>query len=613
MKVKRVVALLALGLGLSAGGEVASAKDYTIDQYHVNVAIQTNGDAVVTQRVAYDFDGSFHGVYYNQDIGGIKGLVDPAVSVRTATGKTHQLAHNRSQQPNTFLTTKTKNNYKFKVFYPTRDDRVTFQYHYQLKGVVTNYKDTAELNWKIVGSAWEEDLDNVKITVQLPAKNIGRLQAWTHGPLDGDTTVNKKSGRVTMQVASVPAETFLESHMLFPTQVTAQNPNVKPQRRLKAAQEQEAQLVAEANRQREQSRRVPLVIAGIALAIGTLYLVIQWWWFRRHPVHTVKEVPPVHSFEIPPYPAATAQSILTRTTPDNAAFTAWLMELAAAGEITISPEKVGRHKTYRLTQTTKMSAANKTEDLLRFLFEKVGHQDAAGHQTVTLREINKYGNGASKKMSQKFTAWQEAELNRVKAQQFFDEANGQTQLQAWLLLIFNAILAGGGALCAAFVVWSNWRLVGFIWAAVLMAVTLGVAVKRLWHLSPYTQAGADAAGPIKGFKAMLQDIGHFDRAQVGDLILWERILPYAVAFGSAKQVIAAMQTDFSAEELATGMGFYYPLFFYGDFGNTTFASQFGHDFGGNIQSAMSSSSGGSGGFSGGSSGGFGGGSGGGAF
>lgn len=46
----------------------ASAKaddDYEITKYEVNVDILDNGDAMVRQDVAYDFDGDFHGVYYN--------------------------------------------------------------------------------------------------------------------------------------------------------------------------------------------------------------------------------------------------------------------------------------------------------------------------------------------------------------------------------------------------------------------------------------------------------------------------------------------------------------------------------------------------------------------
>lgn len=38
--------------------------------------MQKNGDVIVNQAVTYAFDGKFHGVYYDQDLKGIKGVED---------------------------------------------------------------------------------------------------------------------------------------------------------------------------------------------------------------------------------------------------------------------------------------------------------------------------------------------------------------------------------------------------------------------------------------------------------------------------------------------------------------------------------------------------------
>ena len=36
--------------------------------------------------------------------------------------------------------------------------------------------------------------------------------------------------------------------------------------------------------------------------------------------------------------------------------------------------------------------------------------------------------------------------------------------------------------------------------------------------------------------------------EVGDIVLWEQIMPYAVAFGLAKKVIKALKAEFSVAE-----------------------------------------------------------------
>lgn len=54
--------------------------DYKIDRMDVNVKILSNGDAEVTRKVYYDFEGDFHGVYYRQELPG-KGASDISVDL----------------------------------------------------------------------------------------------------------------------------------------------------------------------------------------------------------------------------------------------------------------------------------------------------------------------------------------------------------------------------------------------------------------------------------------------------------------------------------------------------------------------------------------------------
>lgn len=110
---------------------------------------------------------------------------------------------------------------------------------------------------------------------------------------------------------------------------------------------------------------------------------------------------------------------------------------------------------------------------------------------------------------------------------------------------------------------------------------------------------------------MLDDIGRFKMKDIGDLILWEDIMPYAVAFGLSKKVLKQLRLEFSEDEL-NATGFIVGSSFYST-GSDGFERNFTSSFSEGVSYGSSSSSGGSGGFSGGSSGGVGGGSGGGAF
>ena len=146
------------------------------------------------------------------------------------------------------------------------------------------------------------------------------------------------------------------------------------------------------------------------------------------------------------------------------------------------------------------------------------------------------------------------------------------------------------------------------WTSLALGIVIAILSGKyfLTH-SDYTAKGQAQVYQLRCFKAMLKDVGRFDLREVGDIVLWEQILPYAVAFGLAKKVIKALETQFDTTELEVAFGPYYALYFMGAW-DTSFTQSFATTFGN--ASAYSSATGGSGGFSGGSSGGGGGGTGG---
>ena len=120
--------------------------------------------------------------------------------------------------------------------------------------------------------------------------------------------------------------------------------------------------------------------------------------------------------------------------------------------------------------------------------------------------------------------------------------------------------------------------------------------------SAYTKEGQRLVYDIEGFRMMLDDIGRFDMREVGDIVLWEQIMPYAVVFGLAKKVLKELKVQFDFESPE-----YAPYYAYFALYNVNFSESFTQGVQTSLQSSVS---GGSGGFSGGSSGGGGGGTGG---
>lgn len=576
----------------------AQADDtYEITQYHVDVNVLKNGDAELTQKITYDFDGDFHGVYYNQDLRGIKGVSNINVSA-VQNGTTINMNQSSTGDNNTYTLEQTEDNLKIKLFHAISDETATFTYHYLLHGVVTNYKDTAELNWKIIGEKWDVPLKNVLIKIQLPQKNIKELQGWTHGKLDGQTTVKRTAGQVLIKLDENPENQFVESHLLFPNNVTPDNPNRVNKSIKKNVQRQEAELARQANEKRKRSERWSTIIKYLLLGLSLLSVGGWWLWRWRNPGNPQKPLPPVvHSYEIPEYSAEVTQAIIEDDQPNSKTFSAYLLELAAAKKIAI--KKTGTKKDdYEVVLLEENLL--KENKLLKVLFNEVGDGSK-----FSLKQLNKFGKRQrnSTKLQNSFSEWRKRVFKQARKSGYHDAVNAKLRTIAlWSTLGSSSLLV-----VTMVVFWNTW-----VFWLLLLALIVNIVVCHFYRKKrpKYSKSGWQLLYRLLCFKKMLQDVGRFDMKKVGDLILWEQILPYAVAFGLAKKVIKELQTNFSTAELETNFGSYYPIFILGT-GN--FETAFNNSFTSAITSNSTSASGDSGGFSGGSSGGFGGGSGGGAF
>lgn len=586
-------AFLAIFLALQTTTDVKADK-FTVKNYDVTVDIKKDGNADLTQKIVYDFQGDYHGVYYNQDLKGIKGASDPVVTYNNGAGA-KTLVNNDSNQNDTVKVTRTDNSMDMKVYHAVDSEMVTYTYKYQLYGVITNYLDTAELNWKIIGNGWDNDLNNIKLTLNFPEKKITQLQAWTHGPLAGHTEVDKKNGQVVMTLDELPANQSVESHVIFPTTVTADNKNVvnkKAKARILAAEKSKAE-AANARRQREKNFYwIMMAIAGVVIVIIYLYQFIK---LHKNPGQKHQIPTPLHHFfDEPEFIPSFTEVILDRQSKANSnSLTADLLNEVGYRRMKI--DKIG--KDYQIT-----ALVPPTNEFFKYLIEKIGDG-----KSVCLKDIRKFARGNDDKMTKKFDKWAKdaakgrekyLDLSNMNLVDSFKSSTIAVDIVLGIMLMISLILSSKVLLSSAILV-----VIGLVaW------IPYAIIKKKI---TPYTDLGEEEVNKIRAFKRMLEDIDDIKMAEVGDIILWERFLPYAVIFGVSDKVIKALKVNFGADVVNNSAIAYYYI------GSSSFLNSntgFQTAFTGAISAGGSSSiSGGSGGFSGGSSGGFGGGSGGGAF
>lgn len=579
-----VLMLLFCLFGLFALETVSNADEYQITRYNAVANVRKDGKLELTQRITYDFDGSFNGVYYDQNLNKITDVSDISVSLEQDDKRIN--ITEGSGQNNSYELQRTADNLKFKVYHKVEDEKVTIEYHYVLTGLITNYQDTAELNWKILGKGWDVPVENIDVTINLNKAPVPNLQGWAHGPLDGYIDVLKKQGQVKLTLDNLGTDDMLETHLLFPTTVTPDNPLVKDQKEKKKIQDAEAKLARQANEQRKANEQRTQFIKNVFLwVVCVLNLGFSLLVFKNWRSNKLKLPPLAHNYEIPQLPPAQVEALLNGTLKDNGkAFSAHLLELAGQGKLLITEAKGTNNYLITVKDPSVLQ-----EKLLAFLVNEVGNGES-----FELKSLRKYGKSSRKaeRLGKQFESWSKQNERAIKP--YFDQKARELRIFVGFGLLVVLVLA----LCLAFFLGKTGMIVG----AILAVVNGGLGGYYLLTHSAYTKEGQRLVYDIEGFRMMLDDIGRFDMREVGDIVLWEQIMPYAVVFGLAKKVLKELKVQFDLESPE-----YAPYYAYFALYNVNFSESFTQGVQTSLQSSVS---GGSGGFSGGSSGGGGGGTGG---
>lgn len=600
-----VAFLMVISLAIFWPKTVKADVDYDIDSVTVNAKVQRNGSLLIKRKIKYSFDSSAHGVYYKQNLNQNQKIKDPQVTVQDNKGKTIKVTPGDGQN-NSYQLTKNSEGYRFKVFHNIADDSdFTVTYAYQITNAIINWADTAELNFKIIGDGWDRDLDHVKAVVEVNnGQKVHSLNAWAHGQLSGYTDVNHNKGLITMTADDVPGDEGIEVHAIFPKSITALNTNTRNKKHKQFVLKQEAQFAREANERRRRKKMLDntiVVVAAIVASLLSIFIVIKSFRIKQIGVKPKKTKELAHNYDIPDVTPVQARILDRNDEPDSVAFTAYLTYLAGKKRIAISK----LNSKFRSNYEIKLLDPKVKEEnpVLKYIFNKIG--DGESFTTKKLRKNH------SSKLGKTFDKWSDAQYDKVEDKGYLDPKVENKRNRMKGLMIADIVILIAFAVLMIMFASSRYGFSLLGLDAFLMVIDAIAFIHYFRHVSEYTAKGAEETNRIRGFKKMLKDIGHFNVRDVGELILWEDIMPYAVAFELSDKVIEELHKNFSKQEFIDA-GFDSGFWIYMGSDNNDFAESFSSSLTSGLGSS-SSTGGSSGGFSGGNSGGFGGGSGGGAF
>lgn len=598
--IKILKLLLAVVIVMLVGTQVASADgDYEIKQMHEHVTINPDGSATIRYNLIYDFDDDMNGVYVSQEtdqdvklIGSPTATVNGQVVGNYSAGNRYGLEQKHGGDVT-----------QFRVHYPVKADR-TYQvtWTYQLANVAKRYQDVGEINWKIIGTNWQTDLQHTKIVIQLPKMTYQTLQAWTHSKSTTQFVVDKQAGTLTYEKARVNPDQPVEVHTMF-DQAALSTATQRTGNRRSTILDQERAIAERAEKTAKRDKAMQGYVTWFAiLPLGLLIRLIALWRRIRAQNKHVIETP--HNYELPSDlpPAVVGWQLRDSGAAVSTLFSATLMDLLAKRVLTVSeePTKKWRKTNYRI-QLDRMIAFNDFEEtLLTILF---GEEVEVGKsiQTQTMQD----GESAfAKRYTNKIDRFEDQVRRAAKPVTLIDhDAVSQlTQWQVWTIVAAVAVVVINGAVwvmsSAHIAGWFVGASVGLSVLIAVVAFAMAVKIRRI-----YTVEGWPIAEAWFGFGRMLRDVGQFEVKQVPDVMLWDRYLAYAVILGVADKVADALRQ--AQLEPVDDMANFVPIYVAYTMFNPANVSAYG------VTSSGSDT--GSSWGAGGSSGGFGGGSGGGAF
>ena len=600
------------------GIQSVKAADYTIKEVNMSAVVDKTGGAAVTERVTYHFNEPKNGVYIVQDTAGLGQMSQVAVSELVNQTKwnandaytkqegwmPYQLvysAQNGSQ--NVFTFNKNMDGHEknsdglntIKIYRPTDTTKdLTVQAKFYLSSVAKKYSDTGEVNWKMIGSNWDVQIEQVKLTVKLPSQS-GSVRAWKHSSADPIQKLVVHDGVIKARASNV--NNFVEIHTLFNRQALAAAPS-KNQARLKSALDVEKQITQRTNT-RSMLKHADVVIA-IVMTIVFVGLTIRAWLKNGALVRRNKTLEKSHRFDLPTLTPTLSAAVYSydqnSSGMTNDVLSTYLMEAQQTGQIEIEQIVPLKHPKRAKKQKDFVIRAEPDAEIdlyVRRLIDLIGNGHQVSTEDIKESKVSSAMVGEqtsfNQRMLEKIRRLKIVNPDYVTARNRLDKLQVRFNilmlfwlvldilvfllgnLSSWLLIVivavimmFMAILTVGitklfsnkidnqsyhaieinkngfGVMfffCmgyVGFMIMGNFVALGAIVVNAIMMLIVKGAFKNKY--TPFNEDGYQQWTELKQFKTMLHHLDRFDQADLPDQMLWGEVLVYAVGLKEAKRV-----------------------------------------------------------------------------
>lgn len=520
------------------------------------------------------------------------------------------------------------NNNEYEIAWGVSIDTTTRKQYlikYTVEDVIKKYNDCAELYWQFVGSEFEISADSITGIIKLPNKvsDKDELKVWGHTEyLNGEIYVTDLD-IVEFNVNKYKSGNFVEVRIAMPTYVMSKLENTSNINKIDSIIEQETKWANEANARRDRRNKnfKLLILATILVntSIGIMFskkIKKNKQFLEKNP-NILPEQQLEYYRELPDKEETPLEAVFILKTGYKQSclpnvFSATILNFALKGYVRIEQEGktikilLNKIKTDELTRDEK-----KVLEILRA---------ASNNNELTMAELEKYiKNYPSKLMNlnstfEKVSKTQASEkgkfdTNRFNKQIVYAEKN-VGYIFLLIIIITASIFTIGYAYKNVQSMLITCTIISLAFFIVVTIINLILNIKITTSFNGFTQKGINEQEQWKAFKKYMEDFSYLNEKEVPQLVLWEKYLVFATAFGIADKVLKQLKVKYpelNDPDTIHSMILFNSMYNSNGF-NTKFINSINTSTSRMYSSTYSSGSGGGGGFSGG--GGFGGGGGG---
>lgn len=552
-----------ISIGICPNISKAEGNSLSLNSIDYQVVLNTDGSIRITEN--WDINNKSSGTLFktfDSIAGGITDVSVKDISTNLNGTEYNQISTYQYHVPAGSFQALENEDGKFEIAWgvKSKGNSRKYQIQYTVKNAVNVYSDVAELYWQLIGKDNSMPIDKMTATIILPEKveNKENLRAWAHGPLNGNVEiVDNKT--VKIECEYVDPEIYIEPRVAILEPNMFLEANKREENKLQTILAEEQGYADEANRKREteraklereaffQEKVMPVlkVMADIVIGIvGGGFLIINLVKYIGE-LQTVKKVVPSMKLdyyrEIPREDATPAEAAFLHynaTIGSNMpkVLSATMLDLCLKGYLQF---EIIDDKNVKVTLV-----AEKTEEALKPYEQTVYEllKEVANKQTnsFTMKEFEKYarihGNSFMSKMDSVEIRVNNEEINignmseEGKKKKSTYMASGIAYITITIAIAFFSFL--------------------FLLPIMLFFIPILLLVNSILcfilsgRYSIFSQAGLDEKEKWEALKRYMEDFSMIDEKSVPELVLWEKYLVYATAFGIADKVLKQLKIKY---------------------------------------------------------------------